>query len=95
MAVGLREPALQLMTIHSAKGCEWDAVYVLHAADGNIPSDMSTGSDEEIEEVAERAQFLAAEAKEVQRRRAQHHASGASRVQSSTSSRILRGSLLR
>lgn len=41
---------LILSTIHSAKGCEWDAVYVLHAADGNIPSDMATGSDEEIEE---------------------------------------------
>jgi DNA helicase II / ATP-dependent DNA helicase PcrA len=44
------EDYLILSTIHSAKGCEWDAVYVLHAADGNIPSDMSTGSDEEIEE---------------------------------------------
>ena len=39
-----------LSTIHSAKGCEWDAVYVIHAADGNIPSDMATGTDEEIEE---------------------------------------------
>jgi DNA helicase-2/ATP-dependent DNA helicase PcrA len=46
----LEEDYLILSTIHSAKGCEWDAVYVLHAADGNIPSDMSTGSDEEIEE---------------------------------------------
>jgi DNA helicase-2/ATP-dependent DNA helicase PcrA len=44
------EDYLILSTIHSAKGCEWDAVYVLHAADGNIPSDMSTGSEEEIEE---------------------------------------------
>jgi DNA helicase-2/ATP-dependent DNA helicase PcrA len=39
-----------LSTIHSAKGCEWDCVYVIHAADGNIPSDMSTGSADEIEE---------------------------------------------
>jgi DNA helicase-2/ATP-dependent DNA helicase PcrA len=46
----LEEDYLILSTIHSAKGCEWDAVYVLHAADGNIPSDMSTGSDEQIEE---------------------------------------------
>jgi DNA helicase-2/ATP-dependent DNA helicase PcrA len=46
----LEEDYLILSTIHSAKGCEWDAVYVLHAADGNIPSDMSTGSEEEIEE---------------------------------------------
>src|SRR6202012_1821381 len=41
---------LVLSTIHSAKGCEWDAVYVIHAADGNIPSDMSSGSEDEIEE---------------------------------------------
>src|SRR5947209_8240616 len=33
-----------------AKGCEWDCVYVLHAADGNIPSDMATGSEDEVEE---------------------------------------------
>jgi DNA helicase-2/ATP-dependent DNA helicase PcrA len=46
----LEEDYLILSTIHSAKGCEWDAVYVLHAADGNIPSDMSTGSQEQIEE---------------------------------------------
>ncbi|HYE18207.1 MAG TPA: ATP-dependent helicase [Tepidisphaeraceae bacterium] len=44
------EDYLILSTIHSAKGCEWDCVYVLHAADGNIPSDMATGSDAEIEE---------------------------------------------
>jgi DNA helicase-2/ATP-dependent DNA helicase PcrA len=36
--------------MHSAKGLEWDAVYVIHAADGNIPSDMATGRLEEIEE---------------------------------------------
>ena len=46
----LDEDYLILSTIHSAKGLEWDAVYVMHAADGNIPSDMSTRSDEEIEE---------------------------------------------
>ena len=44
------EDWLVLSTIHSAKGCEWDAVYVIHAADGNIPSDMATGSEAEIEE---------------------------------------------
>ena len=44
------EDYLILSTIHSAKGCEWDAVYVIHAADGNIPSDMATGSDEQVEE---------------------------------------------
>ncbi|MBN1910685.1 MAG: ATP-dependent helicase [Pirellulales bacterium] len=41
---------LVLSTIHSAKGLEWDAVYVIHAADGNIPSDMATDSPEQIEE---------------------------------------------
>lgn len=46
----LDDDYLVLSTIHSAKGLEWDAVYVIHAADGNIPSDMATGSSEEIEE---------------------------------------------
>jgi DNA helicase-2/ATP-dependent DNA helicase PcrA len=46
----LDEDYLILSTIHSAKGLEWDAVYVIHAADGNIPSDLATGSAEEIEE---------------------------------------------
>jgi DNA helicase-2/ATP-dependent DNA helicase PcrA len=44
------EDYLILSTIHSAKGCEWDCVYLIHAADGNIPSDMSTGDAEQIEE---------------------------------------------
>lgn len=46
----LDEDYLILSTIHSAKGLEFDAVFVIHAADGNIPSDMATGSPEEIEE---------------------------------------------
>jgi DNA helicase-2/ATP-dependent DNA helicase PcrA len=46
----LDEDWLVLSTMHSAKGLEWDAVYVIHAADGNIPSDMATGSAEEIDE---------------------------------------------
>jgi DNA helicase-2/ATP-dependent DNA helicase PcrA len=46
----LDDDYLVLSTIHSAKGLEWDAVYVLHAADGNIPSDMSTKNAESIEE---------------------------------------------
>lgn len=44
------EDYLILSTIHSAKGCEWDVVCLIHAADGCLPSDMSTGSGEEIEE---------------------------------------------
>ena len=46
----LDEDHLVLSTIHSAKGLEFDAVYVLHAADGNIPSDLTTGTPEEIDE---------------------------------------------
>jgi DNA helicase-2/ATP-dependent DNA helicase PcrA len=46
----LDDDYLVLSTIHSAKGLEWDAVYVIHAADGNIPSDLATGNPEEIEE---------------------------------------------
>ena len=32
---------LTLSTIHSAKGREWRTVHLIHAADGNIPSDMA------------------------------------------------------
>jgi DNA helicase II / ATP-dependent DNA helicase PcrA len=46
----LDEDYLILSTMHSAKGLEFDVVFVIHAADGNIPSDMATGSAEEIEE---------------------------------------------
>ncbi len=46
----LDEDYLILSTIHSAKGLEWDTVFIIHAADGNIPSDMATGDDDEIEE---------------------------------------------
>ena len=46
----LDEDYLILSTIHSAKGLEWDVVQVIHASDGNIPSDMATGDDEELEE---------------------------------------------
>ncbi|MGQ0668646.1 MAG: ATP-dependent helicase [Actinomycetota bacterium] len=46
----LDEDYLVLSTIHSAKGCEWDVVHVIHAADGMIPSDMATGDEERIEE---------------------------------------------
>jgi DNA helicase-2/ATP-dependent DNA helicase PcrA len=46
----LEEDYLVLSTIHSAKGLEWDVVHIIHAADGNIPSDMALGDDEELEE---------------------------------------------
>jgi DNA helicase-2/ATP-dependent DNA helicase PcrA len=44
------EDYLILSTIHSAKGQEWMAVHVLNVVDGCIPSDMATGTSEEIEE---------------------------------------------
>ncbi len=46
----LEEDYLILSTIHSAKGCEWDVVHVLHAADGMIPSDMALGDSEGVDE---------------------------------------------
>ena len=46
----LDEDYLILSTIHSAKGQEWDAVYVLNLVDGCIPSDMATGKPAQIEE---------------------------------------------
>ena len=46
----LDEDYLVLSTIHSAKGLEWDAVHLIHASDGMIPSDMATGDEAEIEE---------------------------------------------
>ena len=46
----LDEDYLILSTIHSAKGQEWDVVYILNAVDGCIPSDMATDSPQHIEE---------------------------------------------
>ena len=39
-----------LSTIHSAKGQEWDFVYVLNVADGNFPSEFAAGKPELVEE---------------------------------------------
>ncbi|HLH51007.1 MAG TPA: ATP-dependent helicase, partial [Roseiarcus sp.] len=44
------EDFLILSTIHSAKGQEWRSVFVLNAVDGCIPSELATGSRDEIEE---------------------------------------------
>jgi DNA helicase-2/ATP-dependent DNA helicase PcrA len=46
----LDEDYLVLSTIHSAKGQEWDAVHLLNVADGNFPSEFSTGKPELVEE---------------------------------------------
>ncbi len=47
---GQDDDYLILSTIHSAKGQEWNAVQILNVVDGCIPSDMSTGTCEDIEE---------------------------------------------
>lgn len=44
------EDYLILSTMHSAKGQEWSAVYLLNVVDGCIPSDMATGDAEQVEE---------------------------------------------
>ena len=46
----LDEDFLVLSTIHSAKGMEWDTVYVLNVVDGSFPSEFATGKSELIEE---------------------------------------------
>lgn len=46
----LDDDFVTISTIHSAKGCEWDVVHVLHVTDGHIPSDLATGDAEAIEE---------------------------------------------
>ena len=46
----LDEDYLVLSTVHSSKGQEWDAVYVLNVSDGNFPSEFATGKPEMIEE---------------------------------------------
>ena len=46
----LDEDYLVLSTVHSAKGQEWDAVYVLNVTDGNFPSEFAAGEPKLIEE---------------------------------------------
>ncbi len=44
------ERPLVISTIHSAKGLEWNTVFILRALDGDIPSSKSVHSEEQIEE---------------------------------------------
>ncbi|MBV9665738.1 MAG: ATP-dependent helicase [Actinobacteria bacterium] len=46
----LDDDYLILSTIHSAKGGEWKSVYVIHAADGCLPSDMALTDKDGLEE---------------------------------------------
>ncbi|MDJ0748796.1 MAG: ATP-dependent helicase [Woeseiaceae bacterium] len=46
----LDEDYLVLSTVHSAKGQEWEAVFVLNVSDGSFPSEFATGKPAMIEE---------------------------------------------
>ena len=46
----LDEDWLILSTIHSAKGQEWRAVFILDVIDGRIPSDLGVGTQDQLEE---------------------------------------------
>ncbi len=44
------EDFLVLSTVHSAKGQEWDTVYVQHFSDGTFPNEFAAGNPQKIEE---------------------------------------------
>lgn len=44
------EPPLVLSTIHSAKGLEWDQVFIIQCLDGVIPSAYSVENNEQLDE---------------------------------------------
>ena len=46
----LDEDYLILSTVHSAKGQEWDAVFLLNVTDGSFPSEFASGKSELLEE---------------------------------------------
>jgi DNA helicase-2/ATP-dependent DNA helicase PcrA len=46
----LDEDYLVLSTVHSAKGQEWDAVYVINVNEGSFPNEYATGRPESIDE---------------------------------------------
>jgi len=53
LAVGSQssdDDALVISTVHSAKGKEWDAVFVIWAVDGWFPSSRSLGDEDQLEE---------------------------------------------
>jgi len=49
-ADGLRDKRLVLSTIHSAKGLEWDTVFLIHLVDGCLPSSYSMVREDSVEE---------------------------------------------
>jgi DNA helicase-2/ATP-dependent DNA helicase PcrA len=44
------EDYLILSTVHSAKGQEWDSVYVLNVTDGSFPNEFAAGKPAQVEE---------------------------------------------
>ncbi len=46
----IADEALTISTIHSAKGLEWDSVFIIGAVDGRFPSAYSFNSEEEMDE---------------------------------------------
>ncbi len=46
----LDEDYLILSTVHSAKGQEWQSVFILNVSDGNFPSEFATGKPAMIDE---------------------------------------------
>jgi DNA helicase-2/ATP-dependent DNA helicase PcrA len=50
LATDYDDERLVLSTIHSAKGLEWDTVFVISALEGRFPSTYAARSDEEMEE---------------------------------------------
>ena len=50
MYKSIDDGALTISTIHSAKGLEWDSVFIIGAVDGRFPSAYSFNSEEEMDE---------------------------------------------
>ncbi len=50
MYKAIDDEALTISTIHSAKGLEWDSVFIIGAVDGRFPSAYSFNSEEEMDE---------------------------------------------
>ncbi|MBQ8847553.1 MAG: ATP-dependent helicase [Candidatus Gastranaerophilales bacterium] len=46
----IKDDCLTISTIHSAKGLEWDSVFIIGAVDGRFPSAYSFNSTDEMEE---------------------------------------------
>ena len=47
---GPEEEFLTLSTVHSAKGLEWNTVFVIYALEGRFPAMRAVATDEEVEE---------------------------------------------